>query len=94
MGRRDEWQKVLDRELARWSALTAEDLVMQLASGREYEVKRNSKTYQVEAQILEDTPRYVHVMVSVDDGVLPDSLSPVSESFIRERGYSAGASYL
>jgi hypothetical protein len=36
----------------------------------------------VEVEILENTAQYIHVMVAVDDGSLPASLSPVARSFI------------
>ena len=41
--------------------------------------------YQVEVEILENTEKYVHVLVAVDDGSLPAGLLPLSSSFIREK---------
>jgi len=52
---------------------------------RELEVEFESRKYQVEVEILENTQKYVHVMVSVDDGSLPASSRPVSASFIRQK---------
>jgi hypothetical protein len=38
--------------------------------------------YQVEVEVLENTEKFVHVAVSVDDGTLPASIHPLSESFM------------
>ena len=85
MGRRDEWQKVLDSEVRRWSAISCEQLVDELHDPRVYEVEVDSKKYQVEVELLENTDDYVHVMVAVDDGSLPASLSPLTETFKRPK---------
>ena len=62
-----------------------ERLVFELRDLQTYEVERDSKTYQVEVELIENTERYVHVMVAVDDGSLPASLFPLTETFIREK---------
>jgi hypothetical protein len=36
----------------------------------------------VEVELLENTEEYLHVMVGIDDGSLPASMFPVSQSFI------------
>jgi hypothetical protein len=36
-------------------------------------------------QLLENTEQYLHVMVAVDDGSLPASISPLTHSFIRQK---------
>ena len=41
-----------------------------------------SKTYQVEADLLEITEKYLHVSIAVDDGSLPESIRPASQSFL------------
>jgi hypothetical protein len=51
-----------------------------------YEVEFGSKKYQVEVELLENTAECIHVAVSVDDGSLPDSLFPLTSSFIRHKG--------
>jgi hypothetical protein len=83
--RREQWQKVLDTELRRWSALSVDELVSRLGDIQSYVVTAESKTYQVEVEILENAAAYLHVMVAVDDGSLPASLWPVTASFIREK---------
>lgn len=57
-------------------------LLVELREPRVYEVELNTKTYQVEAEILQNNDDYVQVMVAVDDGSLPASLAPVTEVFI------------
>jgi hypothetical protein len=85
MSRRQEWRKVLDAEVARWSAMSCEQLVAALPDVHAYEVEFDSKAYQVEVELLENTETYLHVMVAVDDGSLPASISPLTETFIREK---------
>ena len=85
MSRRDEWRKVLDAEVKRWSAMSCAQLVSELREVQSYEVELDSKQYQVEVELLEDTEQYVHVMVAVDDGSLPSSISPLTHSFICEK---------
>jgi hypothetical protein len=73
MSRREEWRKVLQIELSRWSSMSARDV---------YVVVAESKQYQVEVELLEDTPEYLHVSIAVDDGGLPASIHPESETFL------------
>ncbi len=73
---------MLDLEVQRWSAKSCEQLVSELRDVRVYEVQLDSKKYQVEVEILEDTAEYVHVMVAVDDGSLPASISPLTQTFV------------
>ena len=85
MSRREEWRKVLDAEMRRWSAMSSEQLLLELRELRAYQVEFDSKTYQVEVEILENTEKYIHVTVAVDDGSLPASISPSTDSFIRQK---------
>ena len=85
MERREQWRPVLDAELKRWSAKSSEQLLAELEEVQAYETEYENKKYQVEVEILENTEKYVHVMVAVDDGTLPAALSPLSSSFIREK---------
>lgn len=88
MSRDAEWQKVLDAEVARWSELSQEKLVTELHEARMYQVEVESSRYQVEVQLLENTPGYVHVCVSVDDGSLPRSILPLTHSFLKQKSTS------
>ncbi len=85
MSRRQQWRKVLDQEVKRWSAMSFNQLAAALHDGEVYQVEFDSKTYQVEVELLENTKDYVHVSVAVDDGSLPASIVPSSRSFIRKR---------
>jgi DNA relaxase NicK len=82
MKRREQWRPVLEAEIKRWSALSCVQLTSQLADLRTYEVEFESKKYQVEVQILENTDNYVHVSVAVDDGHFWRAMRPLSSSFI------------
>ena len=76
---------VLDQEKRRWAAKSASQLEKELRELQVYEVEFDSKGYQVEVQLLENARKCVHVLISVDDGSLPASLSPMTESFIVEK---------
>jgi hypothetical protein len=39
----------------------------------------------VEVELLENTEKHPHVMAAVDDGRLPASLSPLTQSFVHEK---------
>jgi DNA relaxase NicK len=82
MKQREQWRPVLEAELKRWSAMSYAQLASQLADVRTYEVEFESKKYQVEVQILENTDSYVHVVVAVDDGHFWRAMRPLSSSFI------------
>ena len=82
MNRRQNWRKVLDLEVQRWSSVPCDRLLSELSEVKAYEVEYESRTYQVEVEILENTATYVHVMVGVDDGSLPASISPETHSLI------------
>jgi hypothetical protein len=88
MSRRDEWRKVLDAETERWSRKSCEQLIAELHEVQCYTVEVESKKYQVEVEILENTKKYVHVMLGVDDGSLPWSICPVTRTFIRQKDKS------
>ena len=88
---RDQWAPVLDVETKLWSAKSCEQLIRDLTDVQAYEVAHESKQYQVEVELLENTPKYVHVMVSVDDGSLPASIRPLSTTFLRYKDGSDSA---
>jgi len=75
MTRPKEWHSVLDADVRRWSAMPWEKLVSALRDSHLYEVEFDSKTYQAEVELLVNTEKHLHVMVAVDDGRLPASLS-------------------
>jgi len=85
VSRRKEWQPVLEAEVKRWSAMSAAQLLSELPEGKAYEVEFESKHYQVEVELLENTPEYVNVAVTVDDGTLPASIFPLSYNIVRKK---------
>jgi DNA relaxase NicK len=82
MTRREQWRRVLDIEVQRWSAMTPEQLASFLNKEQVYEVELDSKRYQVEIEMLQRTEEYFHAMVAVDDGSLPASIVPETQTFI------------
>ena len=85
MSRRAEWQNVLDAETKRWPAMSCSQLIAALRDTVAYEVGFESKHYNVEVELLEDTDTYIHVLVAVDDGSLPASFSPLTSSLPRDK---------
>jgi hypothetical protein len=85
MSRRAEWRRVLDAETNRWSLMSCECLIAELHDVRAYVVEVDSKQYQVEVQLMENTNAYVHVLVAVDDGSLPWSIVPLTKTFICQK---------
>jgi len=86
MSRRAEWKGVLDAETKRWSSMSCEHLIAELHDVQAYVVEVDSKQYQVEVELLENTNAYIHVVVAVDDGSLPWSIWPLTQTFIRQKG--------
>ena len=50
-----------------------------------YIVEENLREYQVEVELLEETPTYLHISIGVDDGTLPASIRPLCASVIRNK---------
>lgn len=73
---------MLQREMSRWSSMSSNDVLAELGTRDVYEVVVASRQYQVEVVVLENTPEYLHVGIAVDDGSLPASIRPESESFL------------
>jgi hypothetical protein len=62
--------------------MTWEQLLAAVEVAQTYVVEFENMKYQVEVEVLENTEKFVHVAVSVDDGTLPASIHPLSESFM------------
>jgi hypothetical protein len=92
MGRRAEWQAVLDDEIKRWSSMSCERLIAELHDARAYVVEVDSKQYEIELQLMENTNAYVHVLVAVDDGSLPWSMVPLTKIFICQKSAASAGS--
>jgi hypothetical protein len=85
MNRREHWRKVVDLEVQRWSMVPYGQLVSAVRDQQVYEIEFDSKKYQVEIEILDETAQYVHIIVSLDDGSLPASILPATRSFIQNK---------
>ena len=83
--RRAEMQMALDKEVQRWSKMSAAQLLAELEAMQNYEIECHGKHHQFEVKIIENKDEYVHVDVAVDDGRLPFSISPLGRSFIRKK---------
>lgn len=81
---RDELQECLRAELVKWSAIPLSELESRIRANGVYEVKSPGGDYQVEVQVLENTPDYLHVSVAVDGGGL-SAFKPLTGSFIAYR---------
>lgn len=82
MSKREQWQRVLQTELSRWSSMSCDDVLAELRNRDVYEVVAETNQYQIEVVLLEDNPEYLHVSIAVDDGSLPGSIRPESSSFL------------
>ena len=82
---RRKWQSVADAEVARWSAMSYDQLVGALPETQVYEVEFEGRQHQVEVEIVRRAPDCVHVVISVDDGSLPASLLPCTRTFVRAK---------
>jgi hypothetical protein len=82
MKRSEQWARVLDIEVQRWSTMRYEELLSTLQDLHTYEIEKALAKYQVEVEILEKTDQYLHVMVAIDDGSLPASIFPLCHTFI------------
>jgi hypothetical protein len=66
--------------------MSCSQLVSELHDGlREYQVEFESKQYNVEVEILENTEQYLHVVVAVDDGSLPASINHCATALFSRR---------
>ena len=77
-----DWRAAFTEELARWEQKSYAELRAALSDVVGYERAGPVGPYQVEVQLLEDLPEYVHVAVDVcaPHGFL---CVPISGSFIR-----------
>ena len=85
MTRREEWRKVLQAELVRWSSLPWDRVLTELRNRDVYEVVNDHGRFQVEVELVQDTPEYLLINIAVDDGSLPASIIPASESFVTKK---------
>jgi hypothetical protein len=75
-------QSLLDREIEEWSSKSFTKLIEELADVVAYPRGGKSDFHQFEVQMIEKEPEYLHVLVSIDDGSLRRSFSPLTRGFI------------
>jgi hypothetical protein len=85
MIRREDMERILNAESERWSSMSSEQLIAELRELQAYQVEDGNQKYQIEVELLENTDAYVHVMVAVDDGRLPYSIKPLTQTFIQQK---------
>ena len=84
------WQSVLDAEVQRWSTMPLEELFARLRELDVCEIELQGKMHQVEVELLQDTGKHLQIMIAVDDGTLPRSLSPLTQIILRDPPTRAG----
>jgi hypothetical protein len=82
MGTREEWRRVLDAQVRRWSQIPWEQLVGLLREPQAYEATSDTKKYRVAVDLLEDTDASIQISVAVDDGALTYSALPLCRSVV------------
>lgn len=65
--------------------MSCAQLISALSDVQAYEVEFESKKYQVEVELLENTDSYVNVIISVDDGHFWRAMRPLSSGFICQK---------
>ncbi len=78
-------KSLLDAETAVWSQKTFTELVEELADVAASQRGQGADFHQFEAEAIEVTPDYIHVLLSVDDGSLWRAYSPLTRGFIVHR---------
>ena len=74
----------LKAEIDEWAALPFDAIKARLQQVCAYERGEAPNQYQVEVQLLESTPEYLHVGIGVDDGGW-SAFKPLSTSFLVHR---------
>ena len=82
---REDMERILNAESERWSSMSSDQLIAELRELQAYQVEDGNQKYQIEVELLENTDAYVHVMVAVDDGRLPYSIKPLTQTFIQQK---------
>jgi hypothetical protein len=78
---RRQLARCLESELDEWTRIPFKDLRDRLKNVCAYERGEAPNRYQVEVQLLESTPEYLHVSIGVDSGFLT-AFKPLSASFL------------
>ncbi|MCK5306585.1 MAG: hypothetical protein KAJ66_05565 [Candidatus Omnitrophica bacterium] len=79
--KKEDLKRALLNEKEKYESKTFDQLV-KIDKPVTYECGSGKDWYQVEIQVLEKNDKYVHVVVSVDDGRLWRTILPLTSSFI------------
>lgn len=82
--KKQELTELLSAEVEAWSRKSYEQLIEDLPDVIAFE-REEPEPHQFEVQLLETTPEYVHVMISIDDGSFWRSFAPITRTFIVHR---------
>jgi hypothetical protein len=82
MENREEVRPVLEAQVRRWSHIPWEQIVSLLRDPHAYQATFQTKKYQVEVELLENTEAHIRLSVAVDDGALPRSMLPLTQSIV------------
>ena len=77
-----ELKACLRHEVEAWAAKSCDTVRGELRDVVVYEGAFGGTTYQVEVQLLEDLPEYVHVGVAVGDETLRRTIFPLCSSIL------------
>jgi len=83
--KKKQLRSLLDAEISGLSRKPYATLVEELSDVVAYERGEGSGYHQFEIQMIEHERDYVHVIVSIDDGSILKSMSPISRGFIVHR---------
>jgi hypothetical protein len=79
--KRNQLVRCLESELDEWTKISFGELKARLKEACAYERGEPPNQYQVEVQLLESTPEYLHISIGVDSGFLR-SFKPLAASFV------------
>ena len=82
MGNPEEGRPVLEAQVRRWSHIPWEQIVSLLRDPHAYEATFETKKYQVEVELVENTEAHIRLSVAVDDGAVPRSMLPLTRSIV------------
>lgn len=77
--------QLLSAEMQAWARKSIDQVITELSESQGYERGIDDLWHQFEVGLLENTPDYIHVGISVDDGSAEYARSPISSSFIMHR---------
>ena len=78
-------KELLSAELQIWARKPFAQLVAELSDVQGYERGADDCWHQFEVMLVENTPEYIHVLISVDDGSIRWACSPITSGFIVTR---------